>query len=153
MDEATPPHRTSPAAGAEEDHGEHRWDPAKIIRLGTMVDTLLREVRQMSPDQPARERLAQIHMATMAELAEVLPDDLRSELEEFTNCCSDNPAPSTAELRIAQAQLVGWLQGLLQGFQASAMAQQATAARTAEQLSGRPQGPSPGLPHQTGTYL
>ncbi|MCB0994274.1 MAG: DUF2587 domain-containing protein [Acidimicrobiales bacterium] len=137
----------------DDDTPETRLDPAKIIRLGTMVDTLLKEVRQMQPDADARERLAHVHTATMQELASVLPDDLRTELEEFSSCCAHNPTPSADELRIAQAQLVGWLQGLLQGFQASAVAQQMAAAQQTQQLApGQPMAPE-GPGEGGGTYL
>ena len=85
-----------------------------------------------------------------------------AELSEFTSCCDDEGVPTEAEIRVAQAQLVGWLQGLLQGLQASMAAQQAAAAQQFRALAARQGGPnpppsgrpsSPGLPEQTGTYL
>ena len=129
-------------------------DPAKLIRLGTMVQTLMAEVRQADTDEKSRRLLARIHKETMEELATVLSDDLMDELTEFTDCCDDDGVPSEAEIRIAQAQLVGWLQGLLQGLQASMAQQQAAAAMQLQQLQQAKAAP-PGqqLPQQAGTYL
>lgn len=132
-------------------------DPAKLIRLGTMVQTLMAEVRGAETDEDGRRLLARIHSETMDELASVLSPDLMEELTEFAACCGDDGVPTESELRIAQAQLVGWLQGLLQGMQASAMAQQAAAAHQMAELqaAGQAAPPSPGatLPQQAGTYL
>jgi hypothetical protein len=132
-------------------------DPAKLIRLGTMVQTLMAEVRGAETDEEGRRLLARIHRETMEELATVLSPDLMDELTEFSACCGDDGVPSESEIRVAQAQLVGWLQGLLQGMQASFMAQQAVAAtQMAELQSGRPDSPAappPGLSQQSGTYL
>lgn len=137
-------------------------DPAKLIRLGTMLQTLMAEVRNADTDEESRRLLARIHAETMEELGTVLSSDLMAELSEFTNCCDDQGVPTEAEIRVAQAQLVGWLQGLLQGLQASMAAQQAAAAHQLRQLgASRGQLPGPGgpaakgptLPDQTGTYL
>jgi hypothetical protein len=134
-------------------------DPAKLIRLGTMLQALTVEVREADTDEASRRMLAQIHNETKAELASVLSPDLMDELTEFNSCCDDNGIPTEAELRVAQAQLVGWLQGLLQGLQASMMAQQATAGQQLRELAGQSGGgggkPGAGtaLPHQSGTYL
>ncbi|MEQ8842175.1 MAG: DUF2587 domain-containing protein [Acidimicrobiales bacterium] len=137
-------------------------DPAKLIRLGTMLQTLMVEVRNAETDEESRRLLARIHNETMEELGTVLSADLMEELTEFTDCCDDTGVPTEAEIRVAQAQLVGWLQGLLQGLQASMAAQQAAATEQMRQLAaGRPQVPGPGgpsgstqpLPDQSGTYL
>lgn len=138
-------------------------DPAKLIRLGTMLQTLMAEVRNSDTDEESRRLLARIHAETMEELGTVLSDDLMTELTEFTSCCDDQGVPTEAEIRVAQAQLVGWLQGLLQGLQASMAAQQAAAAHQLRQLGASRGGPggAPGrppqretpLPDQTGTYL
>lgn len=109
-------------------------DPAKLIRLGTMVQTLLAEVQRAAPDEAGRMRLAAIHNETVDELGEILSEDLREELNEFNVCCGQNESPSDGEIRIAQAQLVGWLQGLLRGMQASATAQAAMAQRQLMQV-------------------
>jgi len=131
-------------------------DPAKLIRLGTMVQTLMAEVRQADTDEDSRRMLARIHNETMEELASVLSADLMEELTEFAACCGDDGVPSEAEIRVAQAQLVGWLQGLLQGLQASMAQQQAAAAMHLKQLQsdqGALKPSRPGLPQQAGTYL
>lgn len=134
-------------------------DPAKLIRLGTMLQTLMAEVRSADTDEDSRRLLARIHTETMEELGTVLSSDLMAELSEFASCCDDDGVPTEAEIRIAQAQLVGWLQGLLQGLQASMAAQHAVAAQQLHQL-GAGRGPAPGprpggpaLPDQTGAYL
>ena len=134
-------------------------DPAKLIRLGTMLQTLMVEVRDAETDEESRRLLARIHAETMEELGTVLSSDLMDELSEFVACCDDEGVPTEAEIRVAQAQLVGWLQGLLQGLQASIAAQQASAAQQLQQLAQRraiPAGPATkgaALPDQTGTYL
>ena len=137
-------------------------DPAKLIRLGTMVQTLMAEVRQAETDEESRQLLARIHRETIEELGSILSTDLMDELTEFTNCCDDDGVPTEAEVRVAQAQLVGWMQGLLQGLQDSMAQQQAAAAMQMQQLQAareqagqagptRPRGPQ--MPEQTGTYL
>jgi hypothetical protein len=131
-------------------------DPAKLIRLGTMLQALMAEVREADTDEQSRLLLARIHAETMEELATVLSPDLMEELSEFAACCDDDGVPTESEIRIAQAQLVGWLQGLLQGLQASMMAQQAAAANQLRELSagkGTPPSRPPGLSEHRGTYL
>ena len=137
-------------------------DPAKLIRLGTMLQTLMAEVRGADTDEQSRRLLARIHAETMEELGSVLSPDLMAELSEFAGCCDADGVPTAAEIQVAQAQLVGWLQGLLQGLQASMAAQQAAAAQHLRQLgAGRGPGPGPGpspsggsdLPDRSGTYL
>ncbi len=134
-------------------------DAAKLIRLGTMVQTLMDEVRSADTDEQSRMMLARIHNETVEELSKVLSADLMDELSEFAACCDDDGIPTESEIRVAQAQLVGWMQGLLQGLQASMAAQQAAAtsqlnelqtARAAQQAKRSDSG---GLPQQTGTYL
>lgn len=104
-------------------------DPAKLIRLGTMLQTVLAELHQVGEtDHGGRTRLAQIHSEAVEELSTILSEDLRHELLEFNTCCGDrNETPSEGELRVAHAQLVGWIQGLLRGMQATATAQAAMA--------------------------
>jgi len=113
-------------------------DAAKLIRLGTMTQSLMTEAREAPLDEAGRTLLAKIHGETMEALEDTMSDDLLDELREFQLCidCDDSP-PSESELRIAQAQLVGWLQGLHQGFQAMAMAQQAAAMQQLQQLQAR----------------
>ena len=109
--------------------------PAKVMRIGTMIKQLLDEVKSAPLDDAARTRLAEIHHASIAELEDGLAPELVEELHRLSLPFADNTAPSDAELRIAQAQLVGWLEGLFHGIQtalaAQAMASQQTAARLA----------------------
>ena len=137
-------------------------DPAKLIRLGTMLQTLRAEVRGADTDVESRRLLARIHAETMEELGTVLSTELMAELSEFASCCDADGVPTAAEIRVAQAQLVGWLQGLLQGLQASMAAQHAATAQQLRQLgAGGGQGRGPGMqtaesssvPGQSGTYL
>lgn len=102
--------------------------PAKVMRIGTMVKQLLEEVRSTDLDEKGRERLATIHRQSIDELEDGLSKDLIDELErlDLPFDRSDGP-PSNSELRIAQAQLVGWLEGLFHGIQTAIMAQQAMA--------------------------
>jgi hypothetical protein len=118
-------------------------DAAKLIRLGTMTQSLMTEAREAPLDEAGRALLAKIHGETVEALHDTMSDDLLDELREFQLCidCEDHP-PSESELRIAQAQLVGWLQGLHQGFQAMAMAQQAAAMQQLQQLQSRGGAPS-----------
>ena len=115
--------------------------PAKVMRIGTMVKQLLEEVRGTELDEKGRERLAEIHRRSIDELEEGLSKDLIEELErlDLPFDSTDGP-PTTSELRIAQAQLVGWLEGLFHGIQTAIMAQQAMA----QQIGGRGQLP-PGM--------
>lgn len=157
MSDAAPPPETPEIVEPEQATVS---DPAKLIRLGTMVQTLMAEVRQADTDEASRHLLARIHRETVEELSAILSPDLMDELSEFTACCDDEGIPTEAEIRVAQAQLVGWMQGLLQGLQASMAQQQAAAAQQLLRLQrarpqpGAPQPPrgSP-LPDQTGTYL
>jgi hypothetical protein len=107
--------------------------PAKIIRIGTMAGHLLDEVRRADLDETSRDRMREIYETSVQELAEVLPTELRSELEEITVPIGDG-VPTDAELRVAQAQLVGWLQGLFQGIQASLVAQQSEGLSALEEM-------------------
>ena len=132
-------------------------DAAKLIRLGTMTQSLMSEAREAPLDEAGRTLLAKIHTETMAALQDTISQDLLDELQEFQLCMdgTDEP-PSESELRIAQAQLVGWLQGLHQGFQAMAMAQQAAAMQQLQQLqAGPPHGGGETIEASSrpGTYL
>lgn len=130
--------------GAKNDAKPHHPDvsdlvdqPAKVMRIGTMVKQLLDEVKSAPLDEAARSRLAEIHERSIAELSDGLAPELVDELHRISLPFSDTATPSDAELRIAQAQLVGWLEGLFHGIQ-SAMAAQALAnQRTAAQLQLR----------------
>jgi hypothetical protein len=107
--------------------------PAKVMRIGTMIKQLLDEVRSAPLDDAARTRLAEIHERSLHELEEGLSPELVDELERITLPFSDD-APSDAELRIAQAQLVGWLEGLFHGIQTALVAQQMAAQAQLSQM-------------------
>jgi Protein of unknown function (DUF2587) len=100
--------------------------PAKVMRIGTMIKQLLEEVRAAPLDERGRERLRAIHQSSIRELEQGLAPELRDELDRLTLPFGDD-VPSEAELRIAQAQLVGWLEGLFHGIQTALVAQQMAA--------------------------
>ncbi|MCW2614051.1 MAG: hypothetical protein JWN08_1045 [Frankiales bacterium] len=134
--------------------------PAKVMRIGSMVKQLLEEVRTAPLDDASRIRLREIHQSSIAELGEGLAPELQEELHRLTLPFSDDQVPSDAELRIAQAQLVGWLEGLFHGIQTALFAQQMAARVQLEQMRGRPALPAgvDGLPQPgpvggTGQYL
>ena len=135
--------------------------PAKVMRIGTMIKQLLEEVRSAPLDDASRVRLRGILSSSVRELEEGLAPDLRDELNRLSTPFADDATPSDAELRIAQAQLVGWLEGLFQGIQTALFAQQMAARAQLEQMrrglppgSGTPgQGMPEGLGRGTGQYL
>lgn len=116
--------------------GETIESPAKVLRIGSMTKELLEEVRRAPLDEAGRERLREIYETSVRELAEGISDDLRQELARLTSPF-DAPAPSEAELRVAQAQLVGWLEGLFHGIQAAMFSQQMAARAQMEEMSRR----------------
>ena len=128
--------------------------PAKVMRIGSMIKQLLDEVRQSPLDEKARTRLADIYETSVRELAEGLSPDLRDELNRMSMPISQDGVPSEAELRVAQAQLVGWLEGLFHGIQATLFAQQVAAQNQLAQMRqrGLPPGEGPG-PARPGSYL
>jgi len=128
--------------------------PDKVMRIGNMVKQLLEEVRAAPLDDASRSRLKEIQDRAIAELAEGLSPELRDELERITLPFAEDVIPSDAELRIAQAQLVGWLEGLFHGLQAAVFTQQMAAQAQLQQMRGRALPPGVG-PQQggTGQYL
>ena len=112
-------------------------DGSKLMRIGSMTKAMLNEVRQAPLDEAGRRRLQHIHKRSLEELSEVLPDELRDELHDIF-VPSEEEVPSASELRIAQAQLVGWLEGLFNGIQAALFTQQMAARTQLEQMRGRP---------------
>ena len=138
--------------GDGESGGETIEQPAKIMRIGTMIRALLEEARNADLDEGGRDRLRDIYDMSITELASTLSPDLTEELARLTSPFPDDTIPSAAELRIAQAQLVGWLEGLFQGIQATMFAQQVAARQQLDQIRNQlPQGrPETGRP---GTYL
>ncbi|HTI78401.1 MAG TPA: bacterial proteasome activator family protein [Mycobacterium sp.] len=111
--------------------------PAKVMRIGTMIKQLLEEVRAAPLDDASRNRLRDIHRTSIRELEDGLAPELREELERLTLPFTDDGVPSDAELRIAQAQLVGWLEGLFHGIQTALFAQQMAARQQLEQMRGQ----------------
>lgn len=118
--------------------------PAKVMRIGTMIKQLLDEVRSAPLDDASRARMREIYAKSISELEEGLSGDLREELERLTLPFDAQTVPSDAELRVAQAQLVGWLEGLFHGIQTALMAQQMAAQAQLQQLHALPPGGQPG---------
>jgi hypothetical protein len=138
----------------EGDGTETVEQPAKILRIGSMIKQLLEEVRQAPLDDASRERLREIYETSVKELADGLSPDLREELEKLVPPFEGEGTPSDAELRIAQAQLVGWLEGLFHGIQATMFAQQMAARAQLEQMRQRGLPPGAGGEQaRPGTYL
>ena len=136
--------------GAEED-ADYISQPAKVMRIGSMVKTLLDEARSADLDDAGRKRLKEIYSLSIDELSGALSPDLVKELSRMALPFSSE-VPTESELRIAQAQLVGWLEGLFHGIQASLFAQQAAAQAQLEKMRERSLNPGQGstLP---GNYL
>lgn len=108
--------------------------PAKVMRIGTMIKQLLEEVRAAPLDDASRTRLKEIHTSSIHELEQGLAPELREELQRLALPFGEDAVPSDAELRIAQAQLVGWLEGLFHGIQTALFAQQMAARAQLEQM-------------------
>jgi hypothetical protein len=153
--------------GAEADHSGERpviemvEQPAKVMRIGSMIRQLLEEVRAAPLDEKSRARLAEIHQSSIKELEDGLAPELVEELDRLSLPFTEGDTPSEAELRIAQAQLVGWLEGLFHGIQTTLFAQQMAARAQLEQMRRAlppgvmPGGPDEGAqpPRSSGPYL
>jgi hypothetical protein len=135
--------------------------PAKVMRIGSMIKQLLEEVREASLDDASRDRLREIYETSVEELRSALSPDLQDELGRLAHPFAVD-TPSDAELRIAKAQLVGWLEGLFHGIQATLFAQQVAARQQLEEMRKRlPPGSAPAAPGgappepdtRPGTYL
>ena len=124
------------APSADGDQGEQITSPTKLIRIATMVRTMLDEVRRAPLDEAGRRMLKEIHEKSLHELEDVLSPDLRQELSEVVFPFTSEE-PTDSELRIAQAQLVGWLEGLFHGIQATLFTQQAMAQGQIEEMRRR----------------
>ena len=130
--------------------------PAKVMRIGTMIKQLLEEVRAAPLDDASRSRLREIYDNSIKELCTGLAPELREELERLSLPFTEEAVPSDAELRIAQAQLVGWLEGLFHGIQTALFAQQMAARAQLEEMRRRalpPGAPQPGGQQPSGPYL
>ena len=157
---AGPPHSDDTAR----EETESVTSPAKVMRIGSMVKALLEEVRTAPLDEQSRERLAEIYDRSIVELSDALSPDLADELRMLALPFNTGEIPTEGEIRVAKAQLVGWLEGLFHGIQATLFAQQLAARQQLEQMRQLPGGPvAPGFvpdprpvagPHErTGTYL
>lgn len=125
--------------------GEHIEQPAKVMRVGAMMRQLLEQVRDIDLDEPSRERMRDIYEQSITELSSALSPELHDELLRLSLPFSDVGTPSEAELAVAKAQLVGWLEGLVQGIQATLFAQQVAAQQQlASMRTGLPPGAAPG---------
>jgi proteasome activator-like protein len=147
-----PGSRAEDGDGQEDGPTQSVQEPAKVLRIGSMVKTLLDEVRAAPLDEKSRVRLKEIYEQSIHDLAEGLSPDLVSELEALAPPFDEGETPSDAELRIAQAQLVGWLEGLFHGIQATLMSQQMAARAQLEEMRQRGL-PSAGESGRTGAYL
>ena len=143
-----------PVASGEDADGKSLTDlveqPAKVMRIGTMIKQLLEEVRAAPLDDASRGKLAEIHKTSIRELEDGLAPELRDELERLTLPFTEDSIPSDAELRIAQAQLVGWLEGLFHGIQTALFAQQMAARQQLEQMRQGALPPGVSAPGQRG---
>ena len=129
-------------------------EPAKVMRIGSMVKQLLDEVRSAPLDERSRARLAEVHETSVRELSDGLSDDLREELARLTLPFDGDEVPSDSELRVAQAQLVGWLEGLFHGIQTALVAQQVAARQQLEEMRrALPPGAEQPRPPSPGNYL
>ena len=139
--------------GGDDGRKESIEHPAKLLRIGSMVKQLLEEVRTAPLDEASRGRLREIYEQSIRELADGLSPDLAAELDRVS-IPFDSPAPSDAELRVAHAQLVGWLEGLFHGIQATLVAQQVAARAQLDEMrqGSLTQGADPSM-GRPGTYL
>jgi hypothetical protein len=135
-----PRERTNPADLVEE--------PAKVMRIGSMIKQLLEEVRNAPLDEAGRRRLAEVHHRSLDELKDGLAPELVAELDRIALPFRDD-SPTDAELRIAQAQLVGWLEGLFHGIQTALVAQQMAAQQQLQQMRALPPGTGAGASYGT----
>ena len=163
------PNGMAVSGGPSDDEDDERHptelveQPAKVMRIGGMIRQLLEEVKSAPLDEASRARLANIYEASINELKSGLAPELVEELERMSSPFSSD-APSDAELRIAQAQIVGWLEGLFHGIQTAIYAQQMAARAQLEQMRralpgaphppmGQPAGPEGAEGRSSGLYL
>ncbi|MDR0782452.1 MAG: bacterial proteasome activator family protein [Propionibacteriaceae bacterium] len=147
----------STADAVSEDAEASITEPAKVMRIGRMISRLLDEVKDAPLDDASRARSREIYAQSIDELAGGLDENLATELRRITTPFAEDSTPSDAELRIAQAQLVGWLEGLFQGLQTALVAQHLS-ARLSENVRGAIPAAAATIPHAssslgTGMYL
>lgn len=142
QDQPLHPDVVEPTQEADEQAESFVTHPTKLIRIASMTRAMLDEVRQSPIDDAGRRRLLDIHQRTLTELEGVLSEDLREEFNDiFVPINSETPSES--ELRIAQAQLIGWLEGLFHGIQASLFSQQMATRAQLQQMQQRQPLPPP----------
>lgn len=151
-DEVLPPGESQPETQASDENADYISQPAKLMRIGAMLKSLLDEARSAPLDEAGRARLREIYQISVTELSGALSTDLAQELGRMAMPFGEG-VPSESELRIAQAQLVGWLEGLFHGIQASLFAQQAAAAAQLEKMRDRSLPRGDGAEPRPGTYL
>lgn len=132
----TEPRDTNQHEAREDEGAVEITEPDKLLRLGTMLRSLQEELQQQGSDAPSRERLREIQEQATREIDRTLPGALQDELGQFTHDF-ENSSPTESELRVAQAQLIGWLEGLFRGMQAAIASQQQDANQQLAQLQER----------------
>lgn len=142
----------APVDDEEENGGTFVTEPSKLIRIASMTRAMLEEVRASGMDDLGRRRLLAVYHRSIDELRDVLSDDLKDELDSIF-VPLESETPTEAEIRVAQAQLVGWLEGLFHGIQASLWSQQMSAQTQLEQMGRRRALEAPGDDDQPGLYL
>jgi hypothetical protein len=142
----------APVDDEEENGGTFVTEPSKLIRIASMTRAMLEEVRASGMDDLGRRRLLAVYHRSIDELRDVLSDDLKDELDSIF-VPLESETPTEAEIRVAQAQLVGWLEGLFHGIQASLWSQQMSAQAQLEQMGRRRALEAPGDDDQPGLYL
>jgi hypothetical protein len=160
LDPAQPEAQVPAVVESQEIPTETVTEPAKVMRIGSMVKQLLEEVRGSTLDEASRERLAEIYERSIVEVSQALSPDLQEELHMLALPFKEGEIPSESELRVAKAQLVGWLEGLFHGIQATLFAQQLAARQQLEQMRQLPPGAGGMMPERPidtrerpGTYL
>ncbi|MEA3510704.1 MAG: proteasome activator [Actinomycetota bacterium] len=141
-----------PVDDSDENGGTFVTEPSKLIRIASMTRAMLEEVRASGMDDLGRQRLLAVYHRSIDELRDVLSDDLKDELDSIF-VPLESETPTEAEIRVAQAQLVGWLEGLFHGIQASLWSQQMSAQAQLEQMSSRRALEAPDDQDQPGLYL
>ncbi|HIE21290.1 MAG TPA: DUF2587 domain-containing protein [Acidimicrobiia bacterium] len=136
MEDTVKPDAVEAEPVEEENHIPAVTEPTKLIRIAAMTRAMLEEARQAPLDEGGRERLAKVHARSLAELSEVLSPELQEEFNEIM-IPLDKKGASEAELRVAQAQLIGWLEGLFHGIQASLWSQQMAAQTQLAEMQKR----------------
>jgi hypothetical protein len=142
----------APVDGSDENGGTFVTEPSKLIRIASMTRAMLEEVRASGMDDLGRQRLLAVYHRSIDELRDVLSDDLKEELDSIF-VPLETETPTEAEIRVAQAQLVGWLEGLFHGIQASLWSQQVSAQSQLEQMGHRRALEASSDEDQPGLYL